>query len=49
MEFKKLRRLLQRKRHDKIVLSVMSSVLRFFHVGHVIQNRRGALSLDWSE
>ena len=36
-EFKKLRRLLQRKRHVKIVLCVTWSVLRLFHVGHVVQ------------
>ena len=38
-EFKKLRRLLQRKRHVKIVLCVRWSALRLFHVGHVVQKR----------
>ena len=46
-EFKKLQRLLQRKRHIKIELCVRLSILRLFHVGHVVQNRRSALSLAW--
>ena len=45
MEFKKLRRLLQRKRRNEIELRVNLSVLRLFYVGHVVQNRRSALSL----
>ena len=43
-EFKKLRRLLQRKRHVQIELSIRLSVLRLFQVGHAVQNRRSALS-----
>ena len=41
-ELKKLRRLLSRKRYIKIVL-------RLFHVGHVVQNRRGVHSRAWHE
>ena len=49
-EFKKLRRQLQGKRHIKIELCVkVSPILRLFHVGHVVQNRRSALSLAWQE
>ena len=48
-EFKKLRLLLQRKRHFKIELCVRLTVSRLFHVAHVAQNRRGALSLAWHE
>ena len=48
-DFKKLRRQLQRKRHIKIELCVKLIVLRLFHVGRVVQNRRGALSLAWHE
>ena len=48
-EFKKLRRQLQRKRHIKIELCVKLSLLRLFHVGQVVQNRRSALSLAWHE
>ena len=48
-EFKKLRRQLQGKRHIKIDLCVKLSLLRLFHVDHVVQNRRIALSLAWSE
>ena len=44
-EFTKLRRQLQCKRHIKIDLCVKSSLLRLFHVGRVVQNRRSALSL----
>ena len=44
-EFKKLRRQLQRKRHINIKLCVKLSLLRLFHVDHVVQNRRSALSL----
>ena len=44
-EFKKPRRLLKRKRHFKIELCVGLSVLRLFHVGHDVQNRRSTLSL----
>ena len=46
-EFKKLQRQLQGKRHIKIELCVKLSLLRLFHVDHVIQNRRSALSLVW--
>ena len=46
-EFKKLRRLLQRKDHFKMELYVRLNVLRLFHVGYVVQNRRSALSLAW--
>ena len=41
-EFKKLRRLLHGKRHFKIKLCVRLSVLRLFHVGHLVQNMRSA-------
>ena len=44
-EFKKLRWQLQRKRHIQIELCVKFSLLRLFHVGYVVQNRRSALSL----
>ena len=44
-EFKKPRRLLQRKRHIKIELCVRLSVLRLFQVDHVVQNKRSALLL----
>jgi len=46
-EFKKLRLLLQQKRHIKIELWVWLSILRLFHVDHVVQNRRTALSVAW--
>ena len=36
-EFKKLGRQLQRKRHIKIELCAKLSVLRLFHVGHVVK------------
>ena len=45
-EFKKLQRLLQRKRHIKIELCVGLSGLRLFHNGHVLQNKRSVLSID---
>ena len=48
-EFKKLRRQLQRKRDLKIELCVKLSLLRLFHVGHLVQNRRSALLLAWYE
>ena len=48
-EFKKLRRQLQQKRRIKIELSDKLSVLRLFHVVHVVQNRRTSLSLAWDE
>ena len=48
-EFKKLRRQLQRKRRIKIELCVQLRLLRLFHVDHVVQNRRTALSLAWYE
>ena len=44
-ELKKLRQLVQRKRHIKIELCVRLRVLRFFHVGHVVQNRQSLLPL----
>ena len=47
--FKKLRRQLQRKHHIKIELCVKLSLLRLFHVDHVVQNRRTALTLAWYE
>ena len=40
------RELLQRKRHIKIELCVALSVLRLFHVGHVLQKKRSVLSID---
>ena len=43
-EFKKLRLLLQRKRHFKIEFCIRLTVSRLFHVDHVVQNRRGLLS-----
>ena len=48
-EFKKLRRQVQGKRHIKIELCAKLSLLRLFHVHHVVQNRRSALSLAWHE
>ena len=48
-EFKKLGPQLQRKRHIKIELCVKLSLLRLFHVHHVVRNRRTALSLAWYE
>ena len=48
-EFKRLRRQLRRKRHIKIELCVKLSLLRLFHVHHVLQNTRSALSLAWHE
>ena len=48
-QFKKLRRQLQRKRHIKIELCVKLSLLRLFHVGRLVQNRRSALLLAWHE
>ena len=49
LEFTMLRWLLQRKRRTKTELCVSLSVLRLFHVGHVLQTRRRALSLAWHE
>ena len=43
-EFKNLQLLLQRKRHFKIELCIRLTVSRLFHVDHVVQNKRGALS-----
>ena len=48
-EFNQLRRQLQRKRHIKIELCVKLSLLRLFHVDHVVKNTRIALSLAWYE
>ena len=48
-EFKKLRRLLQRKDHFKMEIYARLNVLRLFHVHHVVQNRRSALSLACHE
>ena len=39
-EFKRQRRLSQRKRHIEVELCVNLSFFRLFHVGHVVQNRR---------
>ena len=47
--FNKLLQQLQRKGHIKIELCVKLRVLQLFHVGHVVQNWRGALSLSWHE
>ena len=44
-ELKKIRRLLQRKRHIKTELCVSLSVSRLFRGGHVVQSRRSALLL----
>ena len=48
-EFKKLRRLLQRKRHIKIVLCVRFRVMRLSRVDHAVQTRRSVLSLALHE
>ena len=48
-EFKKLRRQLQGKRQIKIELCVKLSLLRLFHVDHVVQNRWSPLLLAWHE
>ena len=48
-EFKKLRRLLQRKRHFKVELWVRLTFLRLFQVGHFVTNKRGARSFAWHE
>ena len=48
-KFERLRRPLQRKRHIKVELSVRLNVSRLFHAGHVVQNRRSALSLALQE
>ena len=40
---------MHRKRHIKVVLCAGLSVLRLFHVGHVVQNRGSELSLAWNE
>jgi len=37
-------RLVRRKRHIETELSVRLSVLQLLHVGHIVQNRRRALS-----
>ena len=44
-----LRLLLQQKSHFTIKLCFRLTVSRLFHVDHVVQNRRGALSLAWHE
>ena len=44
-ELKKLRRQLQGQRLIKIELCFKLSLLRLFHVDHVVQNRGSALSL----
>ena len=46
-EFKKLRQLLQRKRHFNMEFCVGLNVLRLSHVSHVVQNRRSAFRLAW--
>ena len=48
-ELKKLRRQLQGKRRLETELCVKLSLLRLFHVDHVVQNRRSALSLACHE
>ena len=48
-ELKKVRRQMKRKRHIKIELCFKLSLLWLFHVGHVVQNKRSALSLAWHE
>ena len=48
-ELKKLRRQLQGKRLIKTELCIKLSLLRLFHVDHVVQNRRSALSLACHE
>ena len=48
-ELKKLRRQLQGKRRLKTELCVKLSLLRLFHVDHVVQNRRSALPLACHE
>ena len=48
-EFKKLRLLLQPKRHFKIKLCFRLTVSLLFLFYHVVQNRRGTLSLAWHE
>ena len=48
-EFKKLRLLLQQKLHFKIKLCFRLTISRLFHVDHVVENRRGILSLAWHE
>ena len=48
-EFKNRRWLRQRKHQFEIELCVRLSVSRLFHVDHVEQNRRSALSLAWHE
>ena len=48
-EFKKLRLRLQQKGHFKIKLCFRLTVSRLFHVDHVVENKRGALSLAWHE
>ena len=41
--------LLQWKRLIQIELRNRLSALRLFHVGHLVENRRSALSLSWHE
>ena len=48
-ELKKLRRQLQGKRLIKTELCINFSLLRLFHVDHVVQNWRSALSLACHE
>ena len=49
-KFKKLRTTAAaKKRHFKIELHIRLSLSRLFHVHHVVQNRRGPLSLAWHE
>ena len=48
-EHKKLRRQLQGKRLNKIEFCLKLSLLRLFHVDHVVQNRLSALSRAWHE
>ena len=48
-ELKKLRRQLQGNVSLQLNFGVELSLLRLFHVHHVVQNRRSALSLAWHE
>ena len=48
-EFKKRGRLLERKRHFKTDFDGSLSVLRLIHLGYVVRNGQGVVSLDWHE
>ena len=47
--FRKLQRLLQRKRHNKLEICLRLSVMRLFQVGHVVQTRRSVHYPTWHE